>query len=166
MRGNDSIVGAQGRSHLVSPESAVTPTRRWRTWPTSCLLCTAGAQGCHASSLCPPALMARPPTLLRPRHCLPTLRHLGVQGSHHWGRCQGIARPTLRHLGVQGSHRWGDTWLPFVSHCRLLQHLKARAGGEAWRAPPWVLAGQPGYTSSAGSHLINLAQPVSAGRSL
>lgn len=144
MRGNDSIVGAQGRSHLVSPESAVTPTRRWRTWPTSCLLCTAGAQGWHASSLCPLALMARPPTLLLPRHCL----------------------PTLRHLGVQGSHRWGDTWLPFVSHCRLLQHLKARAGGEAWWAPPWVLAGQPGYTSSAGSHLINLAQPVSAGRSL
>ena len=149
VRGSDSTVGTQGRSHLVGLKSAVTPTRRWRTGPTSCLLCgTLPACAPRRSRPVPPPCSCRGTALL------PS----GISGRHRL--------PALRHLGEQGSHRWRDAWLPFVPHRRFLRHLKARSGGEAWRAPPWALVGQPGYTSSAGSHLVHPAQPVSAGGSL
>lgn len=67
MRGCDSTVGAQGRSRPV-PKSLVTTPRRWRTWPTSCLLCAARAQDWCASCLCQLVLMPVPPTLLLRRH--------------------------------------------------------------------------------------------------
>ena len=82
VRGSDSTVGTQGRSHLVGLKSAVTPTRRWRTGPTSCLLCgTLPACASWRSRPVPPPCSCRGTALLPSgisgRHRLPALRHLG-----------------------------------------------------------------------------------------
>lgn len=155
MRGSDSTVGTQGSPHLVGLESAVTPTRRWRTWLTSCLLL------CGRS----PGLARFLPVLPGARGLFPDPAPAKAPPAHPQASQGGTARPPSGISGA-GLPPLERRLAALVPYRRFLRHLKARSGGEVWRAPPGHWRASQVTPVRARSHLVHRAQPVSAGGSL
>ena len=71
----------------------------------------------------------------------------------------GIAPPTLRHLGVRGSHRWGRRLSALCSSPQAPSSRGMKAGaGEGACLPPWVLVGYPAQPDPASFILLSPCQ--------
>lgn len=71
----------------------------------------------------------------------------------------GIAPPTLRHLGVRGSHRWGRRRSALCSSPQAPSSRGMKAGaGEGACLPPWVLVGYPAQPDPASFILLSPCQ--------